>query len=84
MAHLVYNERLTYGATLLNTLAVGCVVVGILTPVASAIESTAELDVVKLIEETVSFGAGLKSVIWLFSALGLHVTVQILLGSLRE
>lgn len=68
-----HNERIKYTATLINTVAAGCVVAGFIGPLTAYMAGA---------------GVQLSSVanlsVWLLIGLGLHLGVRALLGRLRE
>ena len=74
MANLVHNERVKYTATFLNTIAIACVVVGVVTPVQQAMANPLGVPLWAL---AVAGG-------WLLVGAVLHLGVRRLLGRLRE
>jgi hypothetical protein len=71
----VHNERIKYTATFLNTIAVGCVALGALTPIAAMMEGVARGTDPRL--TLVRVGG------WIIAGGVLHLCVRWLLGRLR-
>jgi hypothetical protein len=74
MTNLVHNERVKYTATFVNTIAIGCIIVGVLTPLQRIFDGEGHIPPVTLI------AAGC----WLVSGAILHWAVRRFLGRLRE
>lgn len=79
MPHLVANERAKLSATLFNTLAVACIVVGFITPLATMVVSSEDY------LWPLAFSSLIKTVpAWLLVGGILHFYARSLLGRLRE
>lgn len=74
--NLAYNERVKYGATLINTVAAACLVAGVVAPLVAL-----TFGVPGPIAGTT---AAFVSVVWFLIGLSLHLLVRFVLGKLRE
>jgi hypothetical protein len=75
MAHLVvFNERIKYTATWLNTVSIGFLAIGVITPVSALVWNEGSISDVKL----------LMTLGWPLASIVLHLGVRALLGRLRE
>ena len=76
MSNLVHNERVKYTATFVNTIALGCIIVGVLTPLQQLMNQG--------FAGTIPIASVFGTVGWLFAGFGLHWFVRWILGRLRE
>jgi len=74
MAYLVHNERTKYTATWLNTASIGCLVVGVITPLGDLLRDDSVIPIRTLV----------VTLIWLALSFARHWGVRALLGRLRE
>jgi hypothetical protein len=74
MPDLVFNERIKYTATWLNTASVGFLAICVVTPVSALVWNDGTFNTAKL----------LMTIGWLFASVVLHLSVRALLGRLRE
>ena len=74
--YLVHNERVKYTATFVNTIALGCIVVGVVTPLQRLLDQG--------LEGTIPVGSALATAGWLITGFALHWLVRWILGRLRE
>ena len=70
---LIHNEQTKLRATILNTVAGGLVIAGIITPLASLVINGAGL----------SYGSFMLMVIWFLGAIGLHTGALATVEALR-
>lgn len=74
MPNLIHNERVKYTATFTNTIALGCILIGVITPLQRVVDGEGIIPPVTLV------AAGC----WLVSGAVLHWMVRRFLGRLRE